>query len=455
MLRATRWIPLAALTLVACTGAHERRGTPDGSPRRVGPDAGLGAGDTGRPGGGLDGAPADAPPSTLDATRSDVRETPPECATDDPGWILLPNLPAECPIARAARPECIPPIRWTPCDGGPPSCLRNTRRADPFITHGWVIDGEAWVQGITFPGFGRPPFWTLMPIDGAPIAAWREAYYPYEEPPGVMCDVSAFAVGGEMAAFAILHTARGDVERSGSSVFVARRAEIGRAETATTFWPLGPGTAWFAPWPIAVSDSAFIVGGYVSAIYLGRLDGIRSWVSPRVPGTPMGEPWLVGDHVLWETWADDNISRLANASFDITPAVFRDAAPDDLRGLTTDGVTIVWERLIGPGPPWERVELWAAPYVRELSMLAPRLVRVNENWESGRVGGRWYAYRVTNADPDQVHVVDLTDGTERIFEPPGSTYIVDNPVYVSEHEILVDTTVGHFRFDPHELPVTP
>ena len=388
-----------------------------------------------------------------DAGRDAAVRDAPDAGPTDPEWVVMSGLPADCPIARAVHPERLAAIRWVPCGSGPPSCLLAARR-DARIHEGWVIDGEPWVTRFFLDGPSGPESEALGPIDGRPIAAWREPYYAAGgvfAPEGVVCGVFDIAVGGSMAAISISHYSRSDRDISGYGIYVAPRAEIATIATPTAEWL---GLAFGVATQLNVSDDAFMYRESTGRLLLYHFDGTWTSMTSTVPGLP--DPvMLVGDHVLWQAWTA--VSRLAHGSFDIPPAIFRDAAPEELQGLSTDGTTMVWQLATGfiSTGVYERIELWAAPHVRDVSALAPRFVRVLDNLELGSVGGRWYAYRDSGPDPDEVGIVDLTDGSLRIFHPPTAEHIPDDPIYVTEHEILVETTVGYFRFDPHELPVEP
>jgi hypothetical protein len=50
-------------------------------------------------------------------------------------------------------------------------------------------------------------------------------------------------------------------------------------------------------------------------------------------------------------------------------------------------------------------------------------------------------------------VWDLRDGSRREWDPPDGGNVLDTPLYATENEVLVSTTVGTFRIDPNTLPV--
>jgi hypothetical protein len=50
-------------------------------------------------------------------------------------------------------------------------------------------------------------------------------------------------------------------------------------------------------------------------------------------------------------------------------------------------------------------------------------------------------------------VFDLRDGSRRNWAPPEGGNVGVPPLYATEEETLVATTVGVFRIDPRTLPV--
>jgi hypothetical protein len=161
---------------------------------------------------------------------------------------------------------------------------------------------------------------------------------------------------------------------------------------------------------------------------------------------------LVGDRVYYELWADS--IRVWTATVEEAPRVLIDASPGVVRDFRTDGRTMVWYQGYDYDPDtlrFGRLELWTAPLVARAEDLEARRVPARLR---GRipfsVGRNWIALVGEDRTLD---VFDSTDGTRRNWDPPDGGNLRDTPLYTTEEEILVATTVGVFRIDPRLLPV--
>lgn len=153
---------------------------------------------------------------------------------------------------------------------------------------------------------------------------------------------------------------------------------------------------------------------------------------------------VVGEHVLWEDWAD--LVRLAHADPTTTASLFRRVDPGDLKGFRTDGVEMVWMEGYDrqPDGAYARLELWASPYARDPSALAPHLVRTMGQRGVPIYGDGWYL--MLRSDPRRLEIVDTADGSLREWAQATEHY-------ASENELLLSARGGLVRLDPHALPI--
>jgi hypothetical protein len=174
---------------------------------------------------------------------------------------------------------------------------------------------------------------------------------------------------------------------------------------------------------------------------------------PRRPrdGT-LQAPHLVGDRIFFELWADH--IRVWTATLEEPATVLIDATPGEVRYFRTDGRTMAW--LQGYDYDWDalrfaRLELWTSPHATRAEELMPRRVRTTfRGLVPTVVGDHWLA---SQGDGPTMDVYDLRDGSRRNWTPPDGGNVADPPLYATEDEILVTTTVGTFRIDPNTLPV--
>ncbi|MBX3268630.1 MAG: hypothetical protein KF729_00120 [Sandaracinaceae bacterium] len=352
-------------------------------------------------------------------------------------------------------------VEWVACTDAVgtevPGCSASRRR-DLGISSAWVDGDDVWLDMLR----GSALVGRVVGIardDGTIVAAWREP--PLEgDDPSVYCAVTAKTVGGGRAAFVVHYSNWRESSRSRIWLYV------GTPET------IGETPEWVHEFPASfVSRDRTIHDLWISAELLalqaspdGSLYTYRDgeWTTLTGRGTVEGLPRgtvVVGDHLLWEAWLSLERLRLVHAHWGSPATVYYDPMPRTLYGFGTDGVDLAWFENDGPrgDGSFERSEIWAAPYRRDLaSMEAPRRVaRVDLHSTRPAVGGGWIAWRRITEGPQRVEVFSLRDGSRRTFVPPGG-YVIDEPYYARARDIMFrGAGTEAIRFDPTLLPPDP
>jgi hypothetical protein len=152
-------------------------------------------------------------------------------------------------------------------------------------------------------------------------------------------------------------------------------------------------------------------------------------------------PHLVGDRVYYELWGDH--IRVWTGTIDEPAHVLIDVTPAEVRYFETDGTTMTW--LQGYDYDWDtltfaRLELWTSPFATRAEELRPRLVHPSfRGLIPMALGGHWLA---SQGDGPTLDIIDLRDGSRRSWTPPDAGNVADPPLYATENEVLVSTTVG-------------
>ncbi|MCZ7680680.1 MAG: hypothetical protein M5U28_18690 [Sandaracinaceae bacterium] len=322
--------------------------------------------------------------------------------------------------------------------------------------HAWRDGDRTWLSmlGGSF-AVGR--IVGIAPADGPMVAAWREPRRTDDD--DVYCAVTAVAVGGGRAASVVHFSDWVDSARSRAWLYAATPAEaISRADEPVHVFPAGFVAGGRTIHGLWVSGEVIAIQASEGSLYAFR-DGTWQTLTGRdtVPGLPQNVH-LVGDHLLWEAWNGLDDVRLVHARWGEPAAVWRDVSPGDTKGLGTDGVDLAWFENYDrqPDGTYARTELWTATYRRDIELLEPRSVPFSDQRSNApAVGGGWVALRRTSDGPQRVEVLDLLDGSRRIFVP-SSGLVLDEPYYASAREIMFrGRGTSAIRFDPSILPLDP
>lgn len=438
---------LAVVVPMGCYGQHG-----------AGPDAGVDAG----------GADAGEPPGDAgDGSRVDAY-------VPSRDWVSvagLPPLPDGCHIERAVSPEHVFTPHWRSCGEG---CLELERR---------IRDGETLRFGRA--GYG-PNGLHFLAIVKRQI---REGHFiedPWDH--DVLCSEDRAILAYRMRAE---HPTRPCAFKvfadDGYAVGQHLRFE-GEDWTQTTYYGPLPGD-WTSPQPDFVLPIQYgnalqkvELSGEVILFQVQPADWVmmvdaRTGEWRRLSHLPErhGSPQLlhlVGDHAIWEAWGNEQI-WLEHATLSGDTALFYEV-PDggDVRGSATDGIDLVWMEahgrpcVYGCPEPYERVEIWTAPYTRDPAALEPRFVaRARARGGNAKVAGHRYAYlqRIegdTGEPTYEIVIADLADGRQRAWRAP-APWEMYSLLAMSEEEMLVevrspengqDGTLFRVRFDslPYE-----
>lgn len=431
-----------------CAGVHTGDGGVDAG-RDAGRDAGWDAGrDAGRD--------AAFPDAGRDAgTDAGPRDGGP----DDPGWVRLPGLPPECPIERATYPERLWDVVWEPCTDRAgtvvPGCLSERRAGVMGIVNAWHDEHGTWLKMLGGDSLGTGRIVGIAAIDGPMLAAWHEPPIVIDE--DVYREVTAVAVGGARAVFVAQFIDSADRSRSRIWMYVGTPETIGAAEEPVWVFPSGFVSRGRTIHDLWISDRMIALQPSPDGTLYTYRAGESYTLTGR--GTVTGLPQniaLVGDHILWEAWRGLDDVRLVHARWGEASRIWRDVSPGDTKGFGTDGVDLAWQQAFDrqPDGSYARIELWTAPYRRDIESIEPRLVRTMD-YRSPRAafGGGWFAVR--GPGPGRVEVFSLSDGSRRTFMAPAGSVSMD-PYYASATEIMFRGAGSDaIRFDPSILPVDP
>lgn len=399
-------------------------------------DAGMDAGRGWLDSGSRDAARADA---TRDVGRDAPEDGPPDGGPDDPEWVALEGQPEGVFLYVARHPERVLRVTWEDCGAG---CLRAVCPG----TCGWLggfVDGERRVAWIQTPDSLQTA--VLLDVEtGTSVAAWK--LWDVDEPSTAR--LAAPAYGGGRAAISakaypvagpnVISTWIGTLETLATARTPSYQAEV----TASLLISRNFVSATHQAWQISPTSTLFL-----------RDDADRRIAFPErgVTGTIVS-PRLIGDRVFYELWADH--IRVWTATLDEPAHVLIDVTPAEVRNFHTDGVTMTW--LQGYDYDWDtltfaRLELWASPYATRAEDLRPRQIRgIFRGLIPVAFGSHWLA---SQGEGPTLDVIDLRDGSRRSWTPPDGGNVADPPLYATETEVLVSTTVGAFRIDPNTMPI--
>jgi hypothetical protein len=365
-------------------------------------------------------------------------DAPPDGGPNDPEWLLLEGQPEGVELYVARHPERVLRVEWEDCGVG---CRRAVCAQFCAFMNGYVTGGERYARvQIVEP----ETIATIVDLaTGLPVAAWR--IHDWSAPRGQLGFVT---VGDHRVAISAWATTMAGAARL--STWVSDLTRIASERTPN--------------YQLDTTTSLTIVRNFVSSTHQAWLyspsstlvlrDEAGVLVSyPRRPrdGT-LQAPHLVGDRIFFELWADH--IRVWTATLEEPATVLIDATPGEVRYFRTDGRTMAW--LQGYDYDWDalrfaRLELWTSPHATRAEELMPRRVRTTfRGLVPTVVGDHWLA---SQGDGPTMDVYDLRDGSRRNWTPPDGGNVADPPLYATEDEILVTTTVGTFRIDPNTLPV--
>jgi len=421
---------LRAVVLVAAFGACGGPTIPRDGGTDTGVDAGVDASD----------ASTDA---GLDSGRDGGVDGGLDAGPSDPRWVAVPGVVEGCSIGRATNPESLARATWESCGEG---CQRLV--PDPAWT--WRVapnsggrseDRRTFVMLARERGVVDGPAATIL-FDAeheAPLFAMR-----YDDEGGdLVCQILSVAFGEGHVAFPLVMT---DFGRSYEETWVFHGALDQPGELEAPVLRLadddlpGFGNVLQRSY-VSATTAAFQVQplGEMWLVEGGALRR-RAEAGSEAPNSPQG-PALVGRHLMWLDFGAK--ARLAHATFDTPSEIFLDV-PDADVVFATDGIDLAWVQGYGwndAAATYERLELWAAPYVTAPEELVPR--RVIDDFAvldtRGAVGAhRWVA--VTGNS--ELEVVDLRDGTRTTLALPPEHVLAAPPSWVTESEVGV---AGRYR----------
>lgn len=374
-------------------------------------------------------------------------------AMGDPGWSSFDALDKDCRLERATDPQRVSTLQWVSCTDGNgveiEDC-RVSRDEQNFVVAGaWHEHGLTWLRMLRGShADGRSL--AISELDGPILAAFREPAQHPEDP--VTCFITAIAVGGGRAAFVAQFLDRTTPRRSLAGLFVAPLDRITQVREPTYVFPtslLYPDRTITRLW---VSSSFVALQTSPDGLLYRYRDGELELLNgSKLPGLAQ-HVTLIGDHLLWESWQGTDYVELAHAPKSSKGTIWRDRSGGETKSFGTDGADMAWMQCRGrrADGSYEHLELWTATYRDDLGRIEPRRVCDLHVRNGAAVGGGWYAMRRTGDGPQRIDVFSLRDGTRRTFIPPGGL-VLDDPFYVSEHEIMFPGR-GTIRFDPSRLP---
>lgn len=401
--------------------------------------------DTGpRPDAGRDGGRADA-----------GRDAAPDVGTDanvdggptDPVWVALPDLPADCVIERAEHPERLPSLTWTSCGTG---CLR-ANQGGQFAGFGDAAfrDGRGWLATINGTS-GSRAIYKIMPVDGAPIAAWRFSNTISA------CTVSWGDVAEGRAGVVAHWHDDPSLTTVEERVYVAPIDTLGATTTAEAIV-----TAPNVGDTRVVDDLA--VGSGVAALHISPDASIlieRDGVVEFAFGPSGWDAAVEGDHVVWAEaggpW------RLWHWTPETHTQIYYDPG-EPISGHLLDQGTLVWTR----GADFvdgfaTRAELWTSPFTRSPTDVAPRMVHPDAGSFYARFGDGVYLSVRANGLAFSAQLTDLADGRVRMLGVPEPGVACTFAHYVSSTEVLLNCGIGgtsaaayYYRIDPRTLAYVP
>lgn len=366
---------------------------------------------------------------------------------DDPVWVPLPGLPDGCTIERAAHPERLPGLSWASCGTG---CLRaefEPTTENAGFGNARFSDGRGYIATISVSDGGARNVFKLMPVDGAPIAAWRSVDIGRAD-----CWVAWGAVAEGYAAAVTHWISDSQVTLVEERVYRAPLSEIASIDL--------PEAVVQAPYVgMTRAVDSLVVGRELVAMHVAPGPTVLIERGGAIVSTSLNgwDPAVEGDHVVWAEaggpwrlwhWTPESGAEV----------YFEEAEP--VTDVLLDQGTLVWTRPSDFVDGFAtRAELWTSPFARTPAGVTPRMVHRDAGNEYARFGdGIYLAVRGTGTG-FTAQLTDLADGRVRMLGLPEPGIACSYPHYVSSTEVLLDcgrggaTPMGlYYRIDPRTLP---
>ena len=401
-----------------------------------GMDAGLDAGaDLGRDMArdlGRDTGPPDLRPPDVGA----------DLGPDDPEWVAVwDDLPPSCAMERATHPErTLVPV-WGSCGEGCQYLLPDPRyHRDYNRPVGWS-DGETGYFVMRQVPAGTTTVTSAQVNVVASIARTHLALRSQPGPNDRVCIWTAYAGQGEMfATTAYIRESAGSFEwRAVRMPFVGPFdyvVTVPDEDTPSSVLQAGAlGSQVYAVEVQPLAQIFAIADGTMTPMG-GALGAVR--------GIPQNE-MAIGDTALWEAWGGADIPIVYGRPG--TPgAIYHAVEGARLIGtdVDEDTGTIAWTQGYGyqGSGRYERLELWAADFVRDPDDLEPRWVAGLGTGNSGTLDGGQYARLRTLPERGRgIEVVDLATGRAAFIDPIEGIAYRGEVLWINQTEIAVAASI--------------
>ncbi|MGF1466243.1 MAG: hypothetical protein ACFCGT_08925 [Sandaracinaceae bacterium] len=346
----------------------------------------------------------------------------------------LPTTLAQCGLEWATVPPTALPWGWAPCVDGVCEVLTLPADGAVFRSPGVVVGGRAYVAFTVRADaafLGGPPshdFLVLLREDG-PRSVWRRRLGPAGDG-GCIAGAGTTALGQGSFAIGVVAWTDGLEPPADAplTLFVDRvdadwREPQGAPVAASS---LGQ------PERLTLSDEILLAEGEELRL-IDLADGEAAPRERLAPSAVVAERLAWGPDAVWLEVGVD-LPRYARGGLDAPTELFL-APPDaDVGGLATDGESWVWWQGYGarcPIPlscaPYERVELWTAPFTMDPEALAPRRVgAIRAPFLVARVGAGRAAFSQVlpgslpgdGTAPRELWTMDLETGEARAQPTP-------------------------------------
>ena len=365
-------------------------------------------------------------------------------AAVDPDWVLLPGLPADCPIARALHPERVFAVDWRDCGVGCREIIGNAVDGGAVGTfiEGWSTATGVYYSVLTADVATGMRAMAIVPSEGPAIAAWRMPQIDLSRRP--LCVTAELTVGEDRAAFATVFADPSDVSRNENRIFVAPIEGIGVAETPVIILPPS-----FLPAGRAVGRLR--VTAELRAFQMSPDGQLTAWaddtyqnLNARPLNFAADNVFAVGNNVFWQSFGTQ--IHLRRATHPTDNEVLYMPAGTDVRDFDTDGTVAAFNQMDAAG----NAELWTGDLVSS-GTFTPHRVRAMELRYDGTVGGGWFAVSRNDVTPARLELFRLSDGARTEYVLTDGSRLLDRPYFVSADRLDVRTSRGVLSIDPRLL----